>query len=339
MESVQDASKSPAVEHIQSTNFKERRMFWSFAHSHAWVLYSEDSYQTLQTSGPTEWEHLKETDDLNRSTKLRRDNRDERVKRTNASSSRSSLAELYQKYDVRYGSMRQTVQWVIMKTLENETTWTIGCWSHTLKDAEIKYNTAWRQCIAIVCSVRILRPYFERAWFNIRTARDSFKWIIKLTGNTARLARWRLRLSKYGFAVAHRVAVKYQAAHALSRQRTYKEDQTHLEDDLYAFAIHEQESGERDVHVFAEQVNENTPLRATEEQILDSPFTENEPLIKQKHVDFCQLAVLQVKLTKFEFSVYNRGILVSRLIVDESMKLLYREYSAHAFCISSIAHR
>lgn len=54
----------------------------------------------------------------------------------------------------------------------------------------------------------------------IRTGNDSPKRILKLTGSTGRLVRWRLSLLDHDFDVFRRAGVKHQGADALSRLRT-----------------------------------------------------------------------------------------------------------------------
>ena len=80
----------------------------------------------------------------------------------------------------------------------------IGYWSRSLTKAEKNYSATERECLAIVWSVLLLRPYLEGAPFVIRTDHDSLRWLLNIADVSGRLARWRLRLSEFDFEVVHR---------------------------------------------------------------------------------------------------------------------------------------
>ena len=111
----------------------------------------------------------------------------------------------------------------------------IGYWSRSLTKAEKNYSATERECLAIVWSVLLLRPYLEGAPFVIRTDHDSLRWLLNIADVSGRLARWRLRLSEFDFEVVHRPGVKHQAADALSRMQTNGEDASRMDDEIPCF--------------------------------------------------------------------------------------------------------
>lgn len=95
----------------------------------------------------------------------------------------------------------------------------------------------------------------------------------------------RLRLSKCDFDVVYKTGMKHKAADtSFLLQKTGKKH-TYLEDDLHVLAINKQESGEQHVHIISTQRNEETLLRASEEQALDKSLTEKELVLERKHDD------------------------------------------------------
>lgn len=52
----------------------------------------------------------------------------------------------------------------------------IRYWLRSLQNVKQAYDTTQRECIAIVLSVTLLRPYPEATWFIHWTSHDSLRW-------------------------------------------------------------------------------------------------------------------------------------------------------------------
>lgn len=127
---------------------------------------------------------------------------------------------------------------VLLHQQPDETTKPIRWWSRFLTDAESKYDTTQWECLAIVWSELLLQTYLEGARFTIRTDQELLECcILNFTDITSRLARWRLRLSRFEFDVVLRAGIKHQAADALSRLHTLNEDTVPLDNDSPFLAI------------------------------------------------------------------------------------------------------
>lgn len=68
----------------------------------------------------------------------------------------------------------------------------IGYWSRALNDGEKRYDITQKECLAIVWSLFLLRPYLGRDRSTTRTDHDSLKWTLNIPYSTSRPARWQL---------------------------------------------------------------------------------------------------------------------------------------------------
>lgn len=124
------------------------------------------------------------------------------------------------------------VRFVRIQEQPDGTTKLVGYWSRSVPAVEQAYNTIKRKCCATVWPVLIPRPYLVGTCFTIRTEHDSLKRNLNLADATNCLARWQLRLIKFGFDVVHRDDIKRQAADAFFRLTATGEDRIPIEDNL-----------------------------------------------------------------------------------------------------------
>eukprot|EP00171_Calliarthron_tuberculosum_P023550 IDg23550t1 len=94
----------------------------------------------------------------------------------------------------------------LMQTHEDGKRYPIGFWSRSLNPAERNYDATERECLAVIWSVRLLRPYLEHKKFTLFTDHQALRWIFDLTGKdlTPKFVRWRLRLLAHDFTVKYK---------------------------------------------------------------------------------------------------------------------------------------
>ena len=87
----------------------------------------------------------------------------------------------------------------------------------TLTDAEVKYTTTEKECLAIVWAIQKFRPHLDGYKFTVITDHSSLRWLHNLKNPTGRLARWSLSLSEYDFDILRRKGSSHHIPDALSR--------------------------------------------------------------------------------------------------------------------------
>lgn len=107
----------------------------------------------------------------------------------------------------------------------------VGYWSSSLNKSEKAFQTTYRDCLAVVWDVRILRPYLKGSPFTLRTDHEALKWIRDKGDATGMLARWCLRLNELEYDVMHRAGMKHQAAEVLLPLGTTEYDTSKVNDD------------------------------------------------------------------------------------------------------------
>ncbi len=93
----------------------------------------------------------------------------------------------------------------------------IGYYSRLLRDAEKRYDTTQKECLAVVWAVKKLRPYLYGRPFIVKTDHASLKWLLNLKDHNGRLMRWALLLQDYDYVIVHRAGKANGNADALSR--------------------------------------------------------------------------------------------------------------------------
>ena len=89
--------------------------------------------------------------------------------------------------------------------------------SRALSAAERNYTTTERECLALVWSLKRLRPYLEGYVFTAVTDHSALKWLRTMKEPTGRLARWALELQHWNFDIVHRKGAMHKVPDALSR--------------------------------------------------------------------------------------------------------------------------
>ncbi|XP_046417445.1 uncharacterized protein LOC124178253 [Neodiprion fabricii] len=98
--------------------------------------------------------------------------------------------------------------------------------SRALSEAERKYSTTERECLAVIWSIKKSRPYVEGYHLKVITDHHALKWLRELKNPTGRLARWALELLEYDFDITHRKGTMHDVPDALSRRH---EDEEYIE--------------------------------------------------------------------------------------------------------------
>ena len=129
----------------------------------------------------------------------------------------------------------------LFQTHEDGKGYPIGYWSRILHNAERRYCTTERECLAVVWAVTILRPYLEHTFFTLYTDHQPLAWIYALPDNmaNAKLVRWRLRLAEFNFKVVYKRGSENNIADALSRLATDGGTISPVDDDIPCFLVEE----------------------------------------------------------------------------------------------------
>jgi hypothetical protein len=93
----------------------------------------------------------------------------------------------------------------------------ISCHSRLLTDAEKKYSTYEKECLAVLFGCEKCRTYLEYKEFEIHCDILALCWLLRRVKDVGRLGRWILRLAPFKFKVVHTRGVDNVVADALSR--------------------------------------------------------------------------------------------------------------------------
>lgn len=75
--------------------------------------------------------------------------------------------------------------------------------SATLNDAETRYSSNEKECLAVLWAIKKFRPYLEGQKFLLRTDNRALLWLDKFKEERSKLTRWALTLQEYNFSVEH----------------------------------------------------------------------------------------------------------------------------------------
>jgi phospholipid-translocating ATPase len=88
--------------------------------------------------------------------------------------------------------------------------------SRLLTDAEKRYNTYEKECLAALFGCKKCRTYLDHKEFELRCDNLALCWLLKRVKDVGRLGRWILRLAPLKFKVVHTRGVDNAVADALS---------------------------------------------------------------------------------------------------------------------------
>ena len=239
-----------------------------------------------------------------------------------------ALPKVGKKYIVETDACDEQVGCVLLQEQDTEGDFRpIGYWSRTLNPAERNYTTTERECLAIVWSILMLRPYIEGTRFTVRTDHDSLRWLLNLADASGRLARWRLRLAEYEYDVVHRPGIKHQAPDALSRLPTKGTDQSPLDDDIPCFiadsASRKEDSYEEEYEGdfdgdYALTADEVRTLREIAETV--EPISVEELIREQAADAYCQSLLTEVTTDNSQFVIDHHGLICRRSNLDGALQ-------------------
>ncbi|OWZ02524.1 hypothetical protein PHMEG_00025904 [Phytophthora megakarya] len=94
---------------------------------------------------------------------------------------------------------------------------TVAYASKVNSHAESNYSITELECLAVVWSVKLFRPYLYGRSFTIITDHSALRWLMTRPNLAGRLHRWSLTLQEYEFDIQYRPGATNVVADALSR--------------------------------------------------------------------------------------------------------------------------
>lgn len=110
-------------------------------------------------------------------------------------------------------------------------------WTEIMNDWEQRLDTTYREWLAVVWAVLILRLYLEGSQFTIWTDHHALNCILNLADVTEKLAKRHLRLIEYSINKVQRALVAHQAADALWRLNVTRTEDFDISDDIRIIAV------------------------------------------------------------------------------------------------------
>jgi len=90
--------------------------------------------------------------------------------------------------------------------------------SKSLSPTERNYCTTRKELLAVIKSVKHLRPYLYGKRFRLRTDHASLIWLCKRAEPSSQVARWLKILAEFSYRIKHRPGEKHGNADGLSRR-------------------------------------------------------------------------------------------------------------------------
>ena len=90
--------------------------------------------------------------------------------------------------------------------------------SYCVSNAEANYSITELECLAVVWTVKLFRPYLQfYILFELITNHSALKWLVHKSNPSGRLARWIMTLRDYNFTVIHKKGKTHSNVDPLSR--------------------------------------------------------------------------------------------------------------------------
>ncbi|GBN04117.1 Retrovirus-related Pol polyprotein from transposon 17.6 [Araneus ventricosus] len=88
--------------------------------------------------------------------------------------------------------------------------------SKKFTDAQRKYGTTEKECVAIIYAIKKLKYYLDGQHFTIETDHNPLVWLNSNAGTNQRLMRWSMALQPFQYRAVHKTVKKHLNADALS---------------------------------------------------------------------------------------------------------------------------
>lgn len=141
--------------------------------------------------------------------------------------------------------------------------------SRTLSDAEQKYSTIEKECLAIVYCTNHFRPYLYGRKFIIITDHKPLIWLHSVKDPSSRLWKWRTKLAEYDYEIRYKAGLLNNNADALSRNppvstalplRAIGESNDSSDESLFSAPDSRHRPREREISEVVKSPNLNRPV-------------------------------------------------------------------------------
>lgn len=156
-----------------------------------------------------------------------------------------------------------------------------GFWRRGLTPAEKNYSTTERECLAVVWSLFLIRPYLKGTRFMARKDHTALKWMLHMDSTHGWLSRRCLRLAQYEYLVETRAGAAHNGPDCMSCLDTPAKDTSAIPDAIPFLALPTSGSAWVSPHPRFDQ--EYTPLML--EQLVKAQSTYPRCLELRKEID------------------------------------------------------
>ena len=105
----------------------------------------------------------------------------------------------------------------VLGQMQNQREVVIAYSSRHLNEAELKYSTVEKECLALIDAIKRFRSYVLGRHFTLITDHRPLEWLRKVKDNNKRLIRWSLELAEHDFTIKYRPGRIHSNADGMSR--------------------------------------------------------------------------------------------------------------------------
>ena len=105
----------------------------------------------------------------------------------------------------------------VLGQIQNKKEVVIAYSSRHLNEAELKYSTVEKECLALIDAIKRFRSYVLGRHFTLITDHRPLEWLRKVKDNNKRLIRWSLELAEHDFTIKYRPGRIHSNADGMSR--------------------------------------------------------------------------------------------------------------------------